>query len=75
MSDPSGWFWVMLDVIGVAGLGLALAYASLVWQRRRKTREMQQAKDRATRELYKEEEVNRKQREEERLRRDWGHPR
>jgi type VI protein secretion system component VasK len=74
MSDPSGWFWVILGVLGV-GLGLAIAYARAAWRRRRKTPETQQAKDEATRELYREEERHRNQREKERLHRDWGQPR
>ena len=76
MSDPSGWFWVILGVLGVGGLGLAIAYASVVWRRRRNTLETQEAKkDEATRELYREEERYRNQRGKERLRRDWGQPR
>jgi hypothetical protein len=71
MSDPSGW-WVILGVLGVGGLGLTIAYASAVWRRRRKNQLTQQAKDQATHELYREEERQRVQREEERLRRDWG---
>lgn len=75
MSDPSGWLWVIIGVLGVGGLGLAIAYASALRRRWRKTPETQQAEDEATRELYREEERRRKQREEERLRRDWGQPR
>jgi uncharacterized membrane protein YdfJ with MMPL/SSD domain len=36
MSDPSGWLWMTLGLLGVGGLGVAIAYASLLWSRRRK---------------------------------------
>jgi hypothetical protein len=36
MSDPGGWLWVVLGVVGVGGLAVALAYGSVQWSRRRK---------------------------------------
>ena len=36
MSDPSGWLWLILGVVGVGGLAGAIAYGSALWSRRRK---------------------------------------
>jgi uncharacterized membrane protein YdfJ with MMPL/SSD domain len=50
MSDPSGWLWVIL---GVGGLGIAIAYGSILWSRRRKDRATRQKQNEAVRELYR----------------------
>jgi hypothetical protein len=47
MGDPSGWFWAILGVLGVGGLGLAIAYASFV-RRRWRNPETDLAKNAAT---------------------------
>ena len=28
MSDPSGWLWVLIAVLGMGGLGLCVAYGN-----------------------------------------------
>ena len=50
MNDPSGWLWVIL---GVGGLGVAIAYGSILWSRRRKDRVTRLKWDEAVRELYR----------------------
>jgi hypothetical protein len=53
MSDPGGWLWVVLGVVGVGGLAVAIAYSSILWSRRRKNRATRQKRDEATREIYR----------------------
>ena len=55
MSDPSGWLWLVLGVVGVGGLALALAlaYGSAWWSRRRKGPAARQRQDEAVRENYR----------------------
>jgi hypothetical protein len=53
MSDPSGWLWLILGVFGVGGLGVAIAYGSILWSRRRKDRATRKKQDEAVRELYR----------------------
>jgi hypothetical protein len=36
MTDPSGWLWALIDIVGVVALAGALVYATLLWRRRRK---------------------------------------
>jgi hypothetical protein len=36
MDDTGGWLWVVLGLIGVGGLGVAIAYGNVLWSRRRK---------------------------------------
>jgi hypothetical protein len=36
VSDPSGWLWLIIGVIGVGGLALAIAYGNALWSQRRK---------------------------------------
>ena len=36
MSDPSGWIWAFLGIVGVGGLGVAIVYAANRWRHRRK---------------------------------------
>ncbi len=65
MSDPSGWLWVILAVLGVGGLGLAIAYGSAMWAQRR--RDLRQAQDEAVRDNYRQEEVREKRQSEEQI--------
>ena len=53
MIEPGGWFWVVLGVLGVGGLGLAIAYGNLLWSHRRKDRAIRQKRDQAVRENYR----------------------
>ena len=53
MSDPSGWLWLVLGVVGVGGLAVALAYGSAWWSRRRKGPAARQRQDEAVRENYR----------------------
>jgi uncharacterized membrane protein YdfJ with MMPL/SSD domain len=53
MSDPSGWLWAVLGILGVGGLGIAIAYGSILWSRRRKDRATRQKRDEATRKFYR----------------------
>jgi len=61
MSDPSGWLWALLAIMGVGGLGLGIAYASAMWSRRRKGTITDQKQDEAIRDNYRQEEVREKQ--------------
>jgi hypothetical protein len=36
VSDPSGWLWLAIGVIGVGGLAVAIAYGNALWSQRRK---------------------------------------
>jgi hypothetical protein len=53
MSDESGWLWLILGLLGIGGLGAAIAYGQIVWSHRRKSRAVRQKRDEATRELYR----------------------
>ncbi len=53
MSDPSGWIWAFLGIVGIGGLGAAIAYGIVQWQHRRKDRATRAETDRATREVYR----------------------
>jgi hypothetical protein len=53
MSDPSGWLWLILGVVGVGGLAIALAYGSAWWSRRREGFAARQKQDEAVRENYR----------------------
>jgi hypothetical protein len=57
MSDPSGWIWDFLGIVGVGGLGVAIAYAVNQWRHRRKDFVTRSARDRATREVYRQDEL------------------
>ena len=58
MSDPSGRSWVIIAVLGLGGLGLALAYGSSMWLRRGSVaRQVQHA---TVRENYRQEEIREK---------------
>ena len=51
-GDTGGWLWLLIDVGLVAVLAAALMYGVLAWQRGR-SRSTDQARDEATRELYR----------------------
>jgi hypothetical protein len=53
LGEQGGWLWFVLDVIGVAILGLALAYGVMAWRKRR-SRLANQVRDEATERLYHE---------------------
>ena len=53
MSEPGGWLWVVLGVVGVGGLGLAIAYGNSLWNHRRKDRAMRQKQAEVVRENYR----------------------
>jgi hypothetical protein len=53
MSEPGGWLWVVLGLVGVGGLGVAIAYGNSVWSHRRKDRAMRQKRDEVVRENYR----------------------
>jgi len=54
-SDASGWLWLVIDVLMVAGLGVALLYGSMLWRRRRRSRALEKVSERATAQLYERE--------------------
>jgi len=58
MSDPSGWLWVIIAVLGIGGLGLGIAYGSNMWLRRGSI--ARQVQDATVRENYREEEIREK---------------
>jgi hypothetical protein len=58
MSDPSGWLWVITAVVGLGGLGLAIAYGSSMWLRRGSV--ARQVQDATVRENYRQEEIREK---------------
>ena len=53
MSDPSGWIWAFLGIVGVGGLGVATVYAANQRRHRRKDFATQIETDGATREVYR----------------------
>jgi hypothetical protein len=53
MDDPSGWLWVMVDILGVAALAAALIYGTVMWRNRRKDWATKQAQEEVTRENYR----------------------
>jgi Ni/Fe-hydrogenase subunit HybB-like protein len=53
MDDAGGWLWLLIDVGFVAILAAALIYGVTMWHFRRRNRAAQQARDEATRELYR----------------------
>jgi hypothetical protein len=57
MSDPSGWIWAFLGIVGIGGLGAAIAYGIAEWRHRRKDRATRAETERATREVYREDEL------------------
>jgi hypothetical protein len=55
MNELGGWLWALLGIVGVGGLGLALAYAVNEWRHRRKDFVTRAKRDRATHEVYRQE--------------------
>jgi hypothetical protein len=53
MNDFGGWLWVILGLIGVGGLGLAIAYGSALWSQRRKDFATRRHQDETVRENYR----------------------
>jgi hypothetical protein len=53
MDEAGGWLWLLIDVGFVAILAAALIYGATMWHYRRRDRAAQQARDDATRELYR----------------------
>jgi len=50
--DWGGWMWFIIDVLGAAVLGGAMAYGSFMWKHRSTDPKIEQASDEATRALY-----------------------
>jgi hypothetical protein len=67
MEETSAWLTSIMTYIGIAILGIALAYGVLMWSRRSGNRAVKQVKDRATERVYDETD-----REEKRLQREEG---
>ncbi len=57
MSDPSGWIWAFLGIVGIGRLGAAIAYAINQWRHRRKDLATRIETERATREVYRQDEL------------------
>lgn len=55
MDDPSGWLWMVMDVVGVVVLAAALIYGIVMGRNRRKDWAMKQAQEEVTRENYRKE--------------------
>jgi hypothetical protein len=53
MSEPGGWLWVILGVIGVGGLGFAIAYGSALWSHRRKDWAARREREETVRDNYR----------------------
>ena len=53
MDDPSGWLWVLMDVVGVVMLAAALIYGIMMWRDRCKDWAMKQAQEEVTCENYR----------------------
>ena len=61
--DMSDWTSAVIAIVGLALLGLALAYGSILTRRRRDNRAAQQRTEAATREVYRQEEAKREEEE------------
>jgi hypothetical protein len=53
MSDESGWLWLILGLLGVGGLGVAIAYGQTLWSQRRKDLATRRAREETVRENYR----------------------
>jgi hypothetical protein len=51
--EGAGWLWLFVDVVGVAALGGALIYATMMWRRRRKDPSFKHRQEEAVRENYR----------------------
>jgi hypothetical protein len=54
MPELSGYLWLLINLLMVVVLGAAILYAALVWRRRRRDRELERARNDATRRIYRE---------------------
>jgi hypothetical protein len=52
-EEASGWLWLIIDVGLVAALGAGLIYGTMMWRSRSRNRAVQQVRDEATKDLYK----------------------
>jgi hypothetical protein len=53
MSEPGGWLWAVLGVIGVGGLGLAIAYGAAQWRQHPKDAATLERREEVTRANYR----------------------
>jgi hypothetical protein len=53
--DAGGGLWLIIDVIAVAILAAAMIYGTMQWHKRRKSRALEQHRDEATQELFRQE--------------------
>ena len=53
MDEPSGWLWVVIGVVGIGGLAVAMAYAIVMWSRRRKDFAARRKQDQVVQENYR----------------------
>lgn len=53
-EEQSGWLWSAITVGLVVILGIALAYGTMMWRNRPKNRAIEQVRDKATRDVYRE---------------------
>jgi hypothetical protein len=61
--DLAPWLWLLITAGGAALLGLAIAYNMAITRRRRQNAAAQRRTDAATREVYRQEEAERKREE------------
>jgi hypothetical protein len=53
MDEPSGWLWIVIDVVGIVVLAGALIYGTMMWRHRRKDYAVKHAQEEVTREHYR----------------------
>ncbi len=53
MTDPSGWLWALIDIVGVVVLAGAIIYGTLLWRQRRKDPAARAEREEAVRENYR----------------------
>lgn len=53
MTDPSGWLWALIDIVGVLALAGALVYATILWRQRRKDPRARAERERSVRDNYR----------------------
>lgn len=52
-GEGSGWLWLIIDVVLVAALAAGLIYGTMMWRSRSRNRAVQQVRDEATKDLYR----------------------